>query len=114
MRKLLATILAAAALLFPTYVRSVSGHSAAANLSAEKIPKDVLDAERLLSKWVNGFKTQNADQVREALGEPASETVWLFQEKKEPLLKFKVGGNATLSLYFHKDRVVKGGLHFLP
>jgi len=79
-----------------------------------KVPKEVKQAEQTLTKWLDGFRRQTPEEVRKSLGTPTKETTWLFEEKKEPLLKYKIGDTTELSLYFHKGRVVKVGLHLLP
>jgi len=92
----------------------VVGTSFGANDSLEKLPVEVKQAEQTLTKWVDGFKHASPEEVRQSLGAPTKETTWLFQEKKEPLLKYKIGDTTELSLYFHKGRVVKTALHILP
>lgn len=79
-----------------------------------QVPKEVKQAEQTLIKWLDGFKDQTPEEVRKGLGAPAKETTWLFEEKKEPLLKYKIGDSTELSLYFVRGRVVKVGLHLLP
>jgi hypothetical protein len=81
---------------------------------ANKWPKEVRQAEETLTRWLSDFTGQTADQVRKALGAPTKETHWLYEEKKEPLLKYKLGDSTELSLYFHQGRIVKAGLQLLP
>jgi hypothetical protein len=88
--------------------------SLVANESLEKVPKEVKQAEQTLTKWLDGFKHQTPEEVRESLGAPTKETTWLFKEKKELLLEYKIGDSTQLSLYFYKGRVVKVSLHLLP
>ena len=114
MRLTSAIILVFGCLLVATYVAPTAELLALEDQQIEKVPKDARAAERALTKWLNGFKAMTSDEVREALGDPANETVWLFEEKREPLLEYKVGNSTTLSLYFHRGRVVKAALHLLP
>ena len=86
----------------------------AAEERVDKIPKEIQQAEKTLTKWMDGFRDQTPDQVRKSLGAPAKETTWLYEEKKEPLLKYKIGVSTDLSLYFAKGRVVSVSLHVLP
>src|SRR5262245_1368769 len=79
-----------------------------------RIPKEVKQAEQTLTKWLDGFIDQTSEGIRKSLGAPKKETTWLFEEKKELLLKYRIGDTTELSLYFHKERVVKAGLHLLP
>jgi hypothetical protein len=79
-----------------------------------KAPPEVRQAEQTLTNWLDGFTGQTQEQVRKSLGAPAKETRWLFNEKEEPLLKYKIGDSTELSLYFHNGRVVKVGLLLLP
>jgi hypothetical protein len=81
---------------------------------AEKFPKEVKQAEQALTRWLDGLKGRTAEEVRKSLGPPTKESTWLFEEEKQPLLVYKVGDSTELSLYFHKGRVVKAGLHLLP
>jgi hypothetical protein len=92
----------------------VVGASLGADDPLEKLPVEVKQAEETLTKWVDGFKHDTSQEIRQTLGAPTKETTWLFEEKKEPLLKYKIGDTTVLSLYFHKGRVVKMGLHLLP
>ena len=92
----------------------VAGVGFGADERADKIPKEIQQAEKTLARWLDGFKDQTPEQVRKALGAPAKEITWLYEEKKEPLLKYKIGESTELSLYFFKGRVVKVGLHMLP
>jgi hypothetical protein len=80
----------------------------------EKVPKEVKQAEQLLTKWLDGFKNQTSEEVQKSLGAPSKESTWLFKEKKELLMKYKIGDSTELSLYFSQGRVVKTGLHLLP
>jgi hypothetical protein len=88
--------------------------SLVANEPLENIPKEVKQAEQTLTMWLDGFKQRTPDEVRKSLGAPTKETAWLFNEKKELLLKYKLGDTTELSLYFHNGRVVKVSLHLLP
>jgi hypothetical protein len=92
----------------------VAAASLVGNEPVETIPKEVKQAEQTLGKWLDGFKHQTPEEVRKALGAPTKETTWLFQETKEPLLKYRIGDSTELSLYFRKGRVIKVGLHLLP
>jgi hypothetical protein len=92
----------------------VAGASLGADEPPEKVPTEVKQAEQSLTKWLGGFKHQTPEEVRKALGAPTMETTWLFEEKKEPLLKYRIGDSTVLSLYFRKGRVIKVGLHLLP
>ena len=80
---------------------------------ADRIPREVRQAEQTISKWVNGFKGQTEQQVRQALGPPAQALTWEFKGKDEPYLKFKVGEKAELWLYFYDGKVVTPSMHFL-
>jgi uncharacterized Zn finger protein (UPF0148 family) len=80
----------------------------------DKIPKEIQQAEKTLTKWLDGFKNQTQEQVRKSLGAPAKEGTWFSTEKKEPLLKYEIGVSTELSLYFASERVVKASLQFLP
>jgi hypothetical protein len=80
----------------------------------EKVPREVKQAEQALTKWLDGFKHQTPEEVRKSIGAPTKETTWLFREKKELLLEYRIGDSTQLSLYFHKGRVVKAGLLLLP
>ena len=92
----------------------VTGASLGADEPLEKVPREVKQAEQALTKWMDTFRHQTPDEVRESLGPPTKETTWLLQERKEPLLRYKIGDSTQLSLYFSKGRVVKVALHFLP
>jgi hypothetical protein len=81
---------------------------------AERIPQDVRRAEQTLTRWLNGFDGQTLGQVRQSLGAPSVESSWLYKEKREPLLKYRLSESTELSLYFVKGRVVKPSLHLLP
>jgi hypothetical protein len=114
MRLTFAMILVFASFLLPTRGDATPKLIPVGDKQEGKIPKEVREAEQTLTKWLNGFNSQTSGEIREALGNPATETSWLFREKKEPLLKYKVGDSTTLSLYFHEGRVVKAGLSLLP
>ncbi len=86
----------------------------AAEERGDKIPNEIQQAEKTLTKWVDGFTDQTLERVRKSLGAPAKETTWLNEEKKELLLKYNIGVSTDLSLYFANSRVVKASLHLLP
>jgi hypothetical protein len=87
----------------------------AAKDPADKIPKEVRQAEQSLSRWLDSFDGMTPEQVRKSLGAPAKESSWLYEDKKVPLWKYQVGETTTLSLYFGtRGRVVKVSLFFLP
>jgi len=92
----------------------VAGGGFDADERVDKIPKEIQQAEKTLTRWLDGFNDQTPEQVRKSLGAPVKEITWLYEEKKEPLLKYKIGDSTELSLYFAKGRVVKVGLHLLP
>src|ERR1700674_3470350 len=81
----------------------------------DTFPKEVRQAEQTLTRWLNGLVGKTPDEIRKALGAPTKETHWLFEEKKELLLKYRVGDSTELALYFGPERrVIKVGLHLLP
>jgi hypothetical protein len=92
----------------------VAATSLVARGPLEKAPKEVQQAEQTLTKWLDGLKGRTAEDVRKSLGAPTKKTSWLFKEKKQPLLEYKIGDSTELSLYFYEGRVVKVGLHLLP
>jgi hypothetical protein len=79
-----------------------------------KVPEEIQQAENTLTKWINGFRGQTLAEIRKSLGDPSTETTWLFKEKKEPLLKYQIGKTTELSLRFYGGRVVSVALHLLP
>lgn len=92
----------------------VAGISLGADERRDMIPKDIKEAEQKLTKWISGFEGQTLMDVRKTLGAPDKETSWIFEEKKELALQYKVGDSTKLSLYFHEGRVVKVALHLIP
>jgi len=80
---------------------------------AERIPREVVQAQQTISKWVNGFRGQTEQQVRQTLGTPAQTITWQFKGKDEPFLKFKVGEKTELWLYFFEGKVLTPSMHFL-
>ena len=79
-----------------------------------KVPKEVKHAEAALTKWLDGFEDLTRDEVASRLGKPAEETTWMFEDKKEPLLIYRVGKTTKLSIYLSRNRVAQAALHFLP
>ena len=92
----------------------VAGISCGADERRQTIPKEVQQAEQKLTKWLKGFDGQTTEKVRKTLGAPDKEDSWEFEEKQEPVLRYKVGDSTELSLFFHDGQVVKAGLHLLP
>jgi hypothetical protein len=80
----------------------------------DNLPREVRQAEQVLTRWLQGFIGQTPEQVRKALGAPTKESHWILEEKKEPCLKYKLGEGTELALYFRGGRVLKAGLHLLP
>ncbi len=69
------------------------------------IPKEIKQAEQAINKWVHGFETRTVADVLATLGTPTTESIWIFKDEKQPLLKFKVGDTGMLSLYIRGGRV---------
>lgn len=90
----------------------VAGVVVGADEPADKIPPAVRQAEKALTKWVDGLKGQTVEQIRDALGPPTKEETW--GEDKELLLKYQIGKSTGLSLYFYEGHVIKASLHLLP
>jgi hypothetical protein len=92
----------------------MTGLTIADEKQTAKVPEEIQQAENTLTKWLSGFRGQTQAEIRKALGDPSTETTWLFKEKKEPLLKYKIGKTTDMSLHFYEGRVVSVSLHLLP
>jgi hypothetical protein len=93
---------------------AIAGLTIAEEQQVAKVPKEVQQADKLLTNWLIEFKGQTAEEIRKAIGDPAEETTWVYKEKKEPLLKYTIGESSNMSLYFFEGRVVAVDLHLLP
>ena len=92
----------------------MTGLTLADEKQTAKVPEEIQQAENTLTKWLNGFRGQTQAEIRKALGDPSTESTWLFKEKKEPLLKYQIGKTTVMSLHFYGGRVVSVDLHLLP
>ena len=92
----------------------ITGPTTADEKESAKVPQQVQQAEKALTKWLNGFKGQTQAEIRKALGAPSAESTWLFKDKKEPLLTYKIGETTNMYLSFYEGRVVLADLHLLP
>jgi hypothetical protein len=92
----------------------MSGLTIADEKQPVKVPEEIQQAEKTLTKWLNGFRGQTQAEIRKALGVPSTEATWLFKEKNEPMLKYQIGKTTELSLRFYGGHVVSVALHLLP